>query len=631
MGRKKYIVMMFTLLTAFLLYGCGSRGDAHIYLSGTGLAVLIAFVALYTVLWILFFASKSRYMKQKQKELEQTNESLQHTVNMLNSLRDVYFTMFFVNVAENSYETVFMAPWLSQRIPERGVYTELKDTFVQNMIVEEYRQDVDRRMSLESIRKNLSVDKLTAVRHSFYTDYQAIRGDSVNWCRVTVTVTDHDAYGRPSHILAMLQDISEEKRREEYYQQQIVAEAKAANKANQAKTEFLRRISHDIRTPVNGIQGYINMADRFRNDYEMLVMCKEKVMISLTHLLDIMNNILDMSKLESGGVVIDMKPFDMRHVISEVDEVIRPQAAECGIDYSIHEDYGSAGNVHLLGSPLYLCQILMNVAGNAIKYGHSGGYIRLSVRAAAVHDDIVDYEFVCEDDGIGIGEEFREHIFEPFTQEANDARTHYTGTGLGLSIVKRLLDEMGGTIELKSEKGEGSAFRISIPFKVDTDFRGDNEALNAATDESTMLSGMNVMLVEDNELNMEITEFMLQDRGASVHRAWNGREAVDMFEGSDIGYYDMILMDIMMPVMDGNQAAAAIRALDRPDAAEVPIIAVSANAFDDDVSLSLMSGMNAHVSKPINEKEMFEVIGKFAVKGKSRISASKKILGSMEE
>ncbi len=617
MGRKKYIVMIVTLLTAFLLYGCGSRGDTHISLSGKGLAVLIAFVALYTILWILFFASRSRMMKEKQRELETSNENLQHTVNMLQSLRDVYFTMFFVNVAENSYETVFMAPWLSQHIPERGVYTQLKDTFVQNMIVEEYRNDVDRRMSLESIKKNLSIDKLTAVRHSFYTDYQAVRGDSVNWCRVTVTVTDHDAYGRPSHILAMLQDINEEKRREEYYQQQIVAEAKAANKANQAKTEFLRRISHDIRTPVNGIQGYINMAERFRNDYEMLVMCKEKVMISLTHLLDIMNNILNMSKLESGGVIIETKPFDMRHVISEVDAVIRPQAAECGIDYSIHEDYGSSDTVHLLGSPLYLCQILMNVASNAIKYGHRGGYIRLNVRLAGLNGDMAEYQFICEDDGIGIGEEFQKHIFEPFTQEADDARTHYTGTGLGLSIVKRLLDEMDGTIEFESEKGEGSAFMITIPFKIDTNFRRDNKEVAAAADESAMLSGMNVLLVEDNELNMEITEFMLQERGASVYRAWNGREAVDMFAKSAIGYYDMILMDVMMPVMDGNEAAAAIRALERPDAAEIPIIAVSANAFDDDVTLSIMSGMNAHISKPINEKEMFEVINKFVAKGRN--------------
>ena len=263
----------------------------------------------------------------------------------------------------------------------------------------------------------------------------------------------------------------------------------------------------------------------------------------------------------------------------------------------------------LIGSPSHLRQILMNLVSNAIKYGRSGGCIRLTGRALPADGDSAVYQFTCADNGIGMSEEFQQHIFEPFMQESNDARTRYQGTGLGLSIVKRLVEAMGGQITFTSRKDVGTTFCVTLPFEIDRHYAPDPD--EEETGGSSWLEGIHVLLAEDNELNMEIAEFLLLDRGASVTRAWNGKEALDAFTNAPEGAFDVILMDIMMPVMNGLDTVRAIRALDRPDAAEIPIIAMSANAFSDDIQQSLDAGFNAHVAKPIDASLLAQTLRKF--------------------
>ena len=573
------------------------------------LTAAAVFIALYGVFWVLLFGLKTRELSDSQRELRRSNSQLQKTVNMLHSLENIYFTIFYVDLELNRFDTVFLAPWLGGFLPEDFSYSKLKDRFTHLLVLEQYRDELDRQMSSAAIRETLRRDNLSDVRHSFYVDYQAYRGDAVNWCRVTVTAVDFDEEGAALHVLVVLQDINREKTKEAEYQAQIMEEAQSARLANMAKSEFLRRISHDIRTPVNGIQGYLAMAAQAPNDMELQTRCRQRAGTALNTLLDLVNNVLDMSKLESGQLQLEHKSFALADILDEVRVTNEPYAAEHGIAYTVECLWDTDNAPRLIGSPSHLRQILMNLVSNAIKYGRSGGCIRLTGRALPADGDSAVYQFTCADNGIGMSEEFQQHIFEPFMQESDDARTRYQGTGLGLSIVKRLVEAMGGQITFTSRKGVGTTFCVTLPFEIDRHYAPDPD--EEETEGSSWLEGIHVLLAEDNELNMEIAEFLLLDRGASVTRAWNGKEALDAFANAPEGAFDVILMDIMMPVMNGLDTVRAIRALDRPDAAEIPIIAMSANAFSDDIQQSLDAGFNAHVAKPIDASLLAQTLRKF--------------------
>ena len=573
------------------------------------LTAAAVFIALYCVFWVLLFSLKTRELSDSQRELRRSNSQLQETVNMLHSLENIYFTIFYVDLELNRFETVFLAPWLDGFLPEDLSYSKLKDRLTHLLVLEQYRDEVDRQMSSAAIRDALRRDNLSDVRHSFYIDYQAYRGDAVNWCRVTVTAVDFDEEGTPLHVLVVLQDINREKTKEAEYQSQIMEEAQSARLANMAKSEFLRRISHDIRTPVNGIQGYLAMAAQAPDDMELQARCRQRAGTALNTLLDLVNNVLDMSKLESGQLQLEHKSFALADILDEVRVTSEPYAAERGIAYTVECLWDTDNAPRLIGSPSHLRQILMNLVSNAIKYGRSGGCIRLTGRALPADGDSAVYQFTCADNGIGMSEEFQQHIFEPFMQESDDARTRYQGTGLGLSIVKRLVEAMGGQITFTSQKDVGTTFCVTLPFEIDRHYAPDPD--EEETEGSSWLEGIHVLLAEDNELNMEIAEFLLLDRGASVTRAWNGKEALDAFANAPEGAFDVILMDIMMPVMNGLDAVRAIRALDRPDAAEIPIIAMSANAFSDDIQQSLDAGFNAHIAKPIDASLLEQTLRKF--------------------
>ena len=399
---------------------------------------------------------------------------------------------------------------------------------------------------------------------------------------------------------------------EEKYNEKLLQSAEEAERANSAKSDFLRRMSHDIRTPINGIRGMIEIADKNADDPEKQKECRRKMWVASGYLLDLVNDILDMNKLESGEIVLEYEPFDIYDIFDDIVTLNEQNAYKHNISVTIEK----CENIHnrLIGSPLHVKRVLMNIISNAVKYGKDGGYVKVSCKELSVSNDgkTAMLSIKCEDNGTGMGEEFQKVMFEPFRQENDSARTSYQGTGLGLAIAKRLTGKMGGTIECESKKNVGTIFTVNLP--LDIDMTKQAETKSEVTVEDRSLDGVNILLAEDNELNMEITEFMLKSEGATVIKAWNGKEAVDIFEGSELYSVDVILMDIMMPVMDGLEASEAIRKLNRADAISVPIIALTANAFTDDKIKAQAAGMNEHLAKPVESKKLkaavFSYIGR---------------------
>ena len=396
----------------------------------------------------------------------------------------------------------------------------------------------------------------------------------------------------------------QEKEKDEKYKAELLRTAKKAEAANEAKTEFLQRMSHDIRTPINGICGMINVADYYADNMEKQTECRAKIKKTSHLLLELINEVLDMSKLESDEVVLEEIPFNLNSIFEEILGVIEHMAAEQNIRIIWEEKEVTHWN--LIGSPVHVKRILMNILSNAVKYNKENGYVYISCREIPSKQTAMPtLEFVCRDTGIGMTEAFQKRIFEPFAQEHAGSRTKFAGTGLGMPITKKLVVKMGGTISFESKEGTGTTFVIRIPFQIDADMKDRNETEEKT---ETSIQGLHVLLTEDNELNMEIAEFVLQNEGAVVTKAWNGQKAVDIFRKSRPGEFDAILMDIMMPVMNGYEAAKMIRSLDREDAKVIPIIAMTANAFTEDKMRAKEAGMDEHIAKPVDGKLLVKVI-----------------------
>ena len=399
----------------------------------------------------------------------------------------------------------------------------------------------------------------------------------------------------------------QELEKEEKYNAELLIAAKKAEVASRAKTEFLQRMSHDIRTPINGICGMVDMAEHYADDVEKQSEYREKVKTASHLLLEMLNDVLDMSKLESGEVVLEEIPLNLSSIFAEVLVVIEQMATEQNIRIMWEEKEIIHRN--LIGSPGHVKRILMNILSNAVKYNKENGDIYISCREiVSDQPEMTMIEFTCRDTGIGMTEAFQQQIFEPFAQEHTGSRTKFAGTGLGMPITKKLVEKMGGTISFESKEGAGTTFVIRIPFKIDQD-ADEREEQEDVSEKS--IKGLHILLVEDNDLNMEIAEFMLQDKGAAVSKAWNGQEAVEIFRNSVPGEFDVILMDIMMPVMNGYEATKMIRSMDREDAKVIPIIAMTANAFTEDRLRVKEAGMNEHIAKPVDMKLLVKVIREF--------------------
>lgn len=397
-----------------------------------------------------------------------------------------------------------------------------------------------------------------------------------------------------------------EREREQEYQRNLLKAAEKAEAANQAKTEFLQRMSHDIRTPINGIRGMVDVGDYYYDDLEKQSECRNKIREASNILLELVNEVLDMSKLESGEIFLEEKPFNIDEVIQEVCDVVDQLAKERKIQVDM--DLGPIQHMNLVGSAMHLKRLLMNVLSNAVKYNKDHGSIHLSCHELpSDQTGTAVFEFTCKDSGIGMSEDFQKHIYEPFTQEEKFGASKFGGTGLGMPITKKLVEKMGGNITFESESGVGTTFVITIPFKINAEVEQceDTQELSLHA-----LDGFNILLVEDNELNMEIAEFSLQNAGAKITKAWNGQEAFEIFKASQPYAFDAILMDVMMPVMDGYEATKKIRALSREDAKTIPIIAMTANAFSEDKIKAQEAGMNEHIAKPINMKLLLRIVSK---------------------
>lgn len=401
-----------------------------------------------------------------------------------------------------------------------------------------------------------------------------------------------------------------QKQREEEYKKELEKSAREAKKANIAKTEFLQRMSHDIRTPINGIRGMVEVGDYYKDNLVKQAECRKKIWEASGFLLELINEVLDMGKLESEEIILEERSFNFFELFKEIRMVIEKQAKERGIQIVVHKYRVIHEN--LIGSPLHVKRVVMNILTNAIKYNKDNGKIIMEFQEVQEDQDTVRIQFKCKDTGIGMSESFQKKIYEPFAQEKAWARTVYGGTGLGMPITKSLVEKMGGTISFESEQDVGTTFDIEIPFQIDHNKQCEEHKKKEVKE--TSIKGVNVLLAEDNELNMEIAEFVLESAGAKVIKAFNGKEALEIFKASEQGEIDVILMDVMMPVMDGLEAARYIRRSNKENARDIPIIAMTANAFTEDRRRVLEAGMNEHLAKPLESEVLIEMIAKYCGK-----------------
>lgn len=519
--------------------------------------------------------------------------------NLTAATSQIYHAIYHIDLIQDRIEKLAGA---NQNYTPTGVVTsataQLND-ILEKMVAPSHHEIMQYFFDLTTVNDRLH-GKLFISRE--YPSPQGI------WRRATFIVQNRDTDDDVTEILYVTQIIDDYKQKELAYQQELVKAVESANQANTAKTDFLNRMSHDIRTPLNGILGMLDIAQKNETNPKALLECHEKMRTAAFHLKALVNDVLDMQRMETDRFFLEQIPFDIREILDNCWSMLEAQASRLDITLEKIKP-GSLKYPYLIGSPLHIRQIFMNLLSNAIKYNKPGGSISVHAKIIRqVHQNVI-YKFIISDTGIGISPEFQKHIFEPFAQEDTGTRTIYKGTGLGMAIVHRLVQEMGGTIQLKSEKNVGSTFTLILPFTIDE--HQPSASAETATDTPADLTDLHILVVEDNELNLEIAVFSLEAAGLNVSTAINGLKAVRLFEKSKPYEYDIILMDIMMPVMNGLDAAKAIRGLSRPDATTVPIIALSANAFAEDIQKSKNAGINEHLAKPLEMDKVLKVIASY--------------------
>mgnify|MGYP005938662305 FL=1 len=531
--------------------------------------------------------------KRIQDRLKKALEEATLKNEIISAIGKSYNYISRFDLKADTYEVVSGEENFPNTVKRKGCLSKDLRRNCEQMIAEEYLEGFLAFCDVSTMAERLQ-DKET-----LSMEYRTINGE---WRRTRLIVKKRDEHGRVTHVLCAVRSINDEKRKE----QQLALRAAEAKRETAMKTRFLSNMSHDIRTPMNGILGLLDMAEEYPDDLQMQEKCRKKIREMSKYLLSMVNDILDMNKLQSGESVNQDITFDIADMLRTVNEAAQIKADEKQIEYIVEWEKSSYTYPYLVGNPLYTERILSILADNAIKFSHIGSTISVNCNEEQLDDKNVICEFVCKDHGIGMSKEFTEHAFELFSQENESSRTGYEGTGLGLAIAKQLTDRLHGTICLESEKGVGTTATVRIPFKI-----GTPEDINVVRDYKTIsLQGLRVLLVEDNDLNMEIARFILEDQGMTVEGAVNGQEAVELFEKSEPGYYSVILMDIMMPVLNGLDATRKIRTLNRTDAETIPVIAMSANAFSDDMISSRLAGMNAHLAKPLDRKKIVETIQK---------------------
>lgn len=544
-------------------------------------------ITIYVVLCFIFEIMRYR---SKQRNIRQIEEHM----NTVNAVSTIYTANVLIRLDNDEWQIIKAEDRIRELLKNAVTREDCLKIIIEKVVSHESREAFRKFADLSDISERLS--------EKSYIDFDFKSIENV-WLNMTVVPRETDDEGRAVSVLLLVRNINETKCRELDYLKQLRVTAEMADRANAAKTDFLRRMSHDIRTPINGIRGMAAIGKCSLDDPKKQEECLDKILTASDFLLDLVNNVLDMNKLESGNVILENKAFDLHGLISDLTVAVETQAVERGVAYSA--DDSQITHSAVIGSPLHLRQVLQNIVSNAVKYNRENGSVTLTCKELSCANGRAEYEFICRDTGIGMSREFQEHVFEPFSQERSDARTKYEGTGLGLSIVKEFVELMGGTISFKSVPDVGTTFTIHLTLTL------DSSKLSEPTDSDekpVSAEGVRVLVAEDNELNMEIAEFLLESRGLIVTKAGNGKEAVDIFESDPAGTFDVILMDIMMPVMNGLDAARRIRSSERSDGREIPIIAMTANAFVDDIQRSREAGMNEHLSKPLDVDEVVRAI-----------------------
>lgn len=487
-----------------------------------------------------------------------------------------------------------------QNLKNKNSYSEWIEYAYENIVIKETASDYLQVFEKNNLMARLKKDGSFSYRHKTTPNAAGMENFEV---MVVKLYEDEHSF----KVILGYQPIDDMIKEEIERQKQLEEALRAAEIANQYKTEFLSRMSHDIRTPLNGIIGLLNIDEAHFDNIELVKANHEKMKVAADHLLSLINDVLQMSRLEGEHMELTHELISLIDLTQNIVAIVVDKAVEAGIKWEFEREKSVIPYPYIYGSALYLRQIFLNIYGNCIKYNKPGGTINTIVEDLGCENGICTYRWIISDTGIGMSEEFLQHIFEPFAQEKDDARSIYQGTGLGMAIVKKIVDLMGGTISITSKQGEGSTFIITLPFEIAD---APPKDMQYGTDIGASIRGYRLMLVEDNELNAEIAQMLLEDNGAVITVVTDGEQAVRLFSDKPEGTFDAILMDIMMPVMNGLDATAAIRALNRPDASKIPIIAMTANAFEEDIKKCLDAGMNDHMAKPLDMEKVKRTICK---------------------
>ena len=530
--------------------------------------------------------------KAIQEQLQKALDEAKLSNEIIEAIARSYQYISRIDISKDWFEEI------SNRVAENMNYKKSGEVSSENrntckmFVAEEYQEAFLKFTDITTLPVRMKNEETIVM------EYQMKDG---NWHKLRFIEKKRDKDGNLTHVLCAIRSISDVKKKEQELLQQVAE----ARKDAALKSRFLSNMSHDIRTPINGIIGMTELADRYPDNPEIQKKCREKLVESARHLVSMVNDILDMNKLETEQFVENDIPFNLAAVLNRVNTDQQMQAGKKKIDYVVDWEKSELNHMYLTGNPVYIEKLLTVITDNAVKFTKPGGNVSVWCREISEDDERAVYEFGCSDNGIGMSEEFAGHAFEMFSQENKTSRTQYEGTGLGLAIAKKITERLGGTIEIKSKKNCGTTVTMTIPFKTGVqNLMQYTENVNTESTEDIPLEGLHALIAEDNELNLEIAELMLEEKGICVECAADGKEAVAKFEESAPGYYNVIFMDIMMPYMNGWDATRKIRALQRPDADKIPIIAMSANAFAEDIINSHISGMNWHLTKPVDADKL---------------------------
>lgn len=534
--------------------------------------------------------------KAIQEQLQKALDEAKLSNEIIEAIAKSYQYISRIDIAKDWFEEIANRDAENMNYKKSGEVFSGNRNVCKKLVAEEYQEAFLKFTDITTLPVRMKNEETIVM------EYQMKDG---NWHKLRFIEKKRDKDGNLTHVLCAIRSISDVKKKEQELLQQVAE----ARKDAALKSRFLSNMSHDIRTPINGIIGMTELADRYPDNPEMQKKCREKLLESARHLVSMVNDILDMNKLETEQFVENDIPFNLASVLNRVNTDQQMQAGKKKIDYVVDWEKSELNHMYLTGNPVYIEKLLTVITDNAVKFTKPGGNVSVWCRKISEDDERAVYEFGCSDNGIGMSEEFAGHAFEMFSQENKTSRTQYEGTGLGLAIAKKITERLGGTIEIKSKKNCGTTVTMTIPFKTGVqNLMQYTENVNTESTEDIPLEGLHALIAEDNELNLEIAKLMLEETGICVECAADGKEAVAKFEESEPGYYDVIFMDIMMPYMNGWDATRKIRTLQRPDADKIPIIAMSANAFAEDIINSHISGMNWHLTKPIDADKLMTAL-----------------------